>query len=42
MVKRLSSVVSVSAPNVIIETMKHAEDGNGIIIRLYEIQRKRG
>jgi alpha-mannosidase len=36
------SIVSVSKPNVIIETVKRAEDGNGIIIRLYESQRKRG
>jgi alpha-mannosidase len=27
---------------VIIETIKQAEDGNGIIVRLYESQRKRG
>ena len=38
----LASMVSVSEPNVIIETVKQAEDGNGIIIRLYESQRKRG
>jgi alpha-mannosidase len=35
-------MVSVSQPNVVIETIKRAEDGNGIIIRLYESQRKRG
>jgi alpha-mannosidase len=35
-------MVRVSAPNVIIETVKRAEDGNGIIVRLYESQRKRG
>src|SRR5262249_32059718 len=38
----LSSLVSVSAPNVIIETVKQAEDGHGIIVRLYENQRNRG
>ena len=38
----LQSLISVSAPNVIIETVKRAEDGNGIIVRLYESQRKRG
>jgi alpha-mannosidase len=38
----LPSMVSVSAPNVIIETVKRAEDGDGIIVRLYESQRKRG
>jgi alpha-mannosidase len=37
-----TSLFSVSAPNVIIETIKRAEDGEGIIIRLYESQRKRG
>jgi alpha-mannosidase len=31
----------VSSPHVIIETVKRAEDGNGIIVRLYESQRKR-
>ena len=38
----LPSIVSASAPNVIIETVKRAENGDGIIIRLYESQRKRG
>ena len=38
----LQSLVSCSSPNVIIETVKQAEDGNGIIVRLYESQRKRG
>ena len=32
----------MSSPNVIVETIKQAEDGNGIIVRLYESQRKRG
>ena len=41
-VHRLSSFVCASSPNVIIETLKRAEDGNGIIVRLYESQRKRG
>jgi alpha-mannosidase len=35
-------LVSASSPNIIIETVKVAEDGNGIIVRLYEYQRKRG
>lgn len=34
--------MSVSASNVIIETIKQAEDGEGIILRLYESQRRRG
>jgi len=38
----LSSFVSVSVPNVIVETVKMAEDGDGFIVRLYESQRKRG
>jgi alpha-mannosidase len=38
----LQSLVSVSSPNTIIETIKRAEDGEGIIVRLYESQRKRG
>jgi alpha-mannosidase len=36
------SLITASAPNVIIETIKRAEDGDGIIVRLYESQRKRG
>jgi alpha-mannosidase len=38
----LCSLVSVSVPYVVIETIKGAEDGNGIIVRLYEDQRCRG
>ena len=38
----LSSLVSVSAPNVIIETIKMAENGDGLIVRLFENQRNRG
>lgn len=38
----LQSLLSVSSPNAIVETVKQAEDGNGIIVRLYESQRKRG
>ena len=41
-VNRLPSMVSVSASNIIIETVKLAEDGDGVIVRLYEGQRKRG
>ena len=29
-------------PNLVIETVKQAEDGRGVIVRLYETQRKRG
>ena len=37
-----TSLVACDAPNVIVETVKQAEDGNGIIVRLYETQRRRG
>ena len=37
-----SSFVSVDLPNVVIETVKQAEDGQGVIVRLYESQRRRG
>lgn len=36
-----ASLVACDAPNVVIETVKRAEDGNGIIVRMYECQRKR-
>jgi alpha-mannosidase len=39
---RLLSLVTCDSPNVIIETVKHAEDDDGIIVRLYESHRKRG
>jgi alpha-mannosidase len=38
----LPSMVSASSANVIIETIKQAEDSDGLIVRLYESQRKRG
>ena len=41
-VTRHVSLVNCDAPNVIIETIKRAEDGDGLIVRLYESQRKRG
>ena len=41
-VTRHTSLVSCDSANVIIETVKRAEDGNGTIVRLYESQRKRG
>lgn len=40
--RSLQSLLSISSPHVIIETVKRAEDGDGIIVRLYESQRKRG
>jgi alpha-mannosidase len=36
------SLVSVDHANVVIETVKGAEDGRGFIVRLYESQRRRG
>ncbi len=38
----LPSLIRADAPNVIIETVKLAEDGQGLIARLYESQRRRG
>ena len=37
-----SSFISLDQPNVVIETIKRAEDGRGLILRLYESQRRRG
>ncbi len=36
------SLFSVNSPNVVIETIKAAEDGSGLIVRLYETRRMRG
>jgi alpha-mannosidase len=36
------SLLSVDAQNIVIETVKQADDGDGIIVRLYETQRVRG
>lgn len=33
---RVASLVSVDAPNIVVETVKKAEDGAGFIVRLYE------
>ncbi len=38
----LDSLVTVDQSHVIIETVKQAEDGNGIIVRLYDSHRRRG
>jgi alpha-mannosidase len=37
-----ASLIVAEQPNIVIETLKRAEDGNGIIVRLYESQRRRG
>ena len=39
---KLWSLATCDSPNVIIETVKRAEDDDGIIVRLYESHRKRG
>ncbi|MEJ2210634.1 MAG: alpha-mannosidase, partial [Anaerolineae bacterium] len=36
------ALLAVDAANVVVETVKQAEDGQGLIVRLYESQRKRG
>jgi len=36
------SLVSIDEPSLVIETIKKAQDGNGVILRLYESQRSRG
>jgi alpha-mannosidase len=36
------SLVAADRANIVIETVKRAEDGNGVIIRLYDTQRQRG
>ncbi|HZA41390.1 MAG TPA: alpha-mannosidase [Actinomycetota bacterium] len=41
-VRETSSFVSTDFPSAVIETVKGAEDGRGIIVRLYESQRRRG
>jgi alpha-mannosidase len=35
-------LASVDAEHVVIETIKQAEDGRGVILRLYEGQQERG
>ncbi|AQT68107.1 Mannosylglycerate hydrolase [Anaerohalosphaera lusitana] len=40
--KRLASMVRLDRENVFVETIKQAEDGSGIIVRLYEAAQCRG
>ena len=37
-----SALVKVDSTNIVVETVKCAEDGRGIIVRMYECQRQRG
>lgn len=37
-----SSLILCDAPNIVIETIKQAEDGHGLVVRFYESQRRRG
>ena len=37
-----ASLISSNRPNAVIETVKRAEDGSGVVVRLYEAQRQRG
>ena len=39
---RARSLIATDAPNIVIETIKRAEDGQGVIVRLFESQRRRG
>ena len=39
--RRWFLLLPIDQPNVVIETVKRAEDGNGIIVRLYEHHRSR-
>ena len=41
-ISNLQSLISADQPNLVVETIKRAEDGDGIIVRLYESQRGRG
>ncbi len=38
----LESLIVAEQPNIVIETIKQAEDGQGVIVRFYESQRRRG
>jgi alpha-mannosidase len=36
------SLLTASAPHIVVETVKRAEDGDGLVVRFYESQRRRG
>jgi alpha-mannosidase len=39
---QLPAFITTDRNNIVIETIKRAEDGDGVIVRLYEFQRQRG
>jgi len=41
-ISNFQSLISADRPNIVVETVKQAEDGKGIIVRFYESQRQRG
>ena len=41
-ISNFQSLISADRPNIVVETVKQAEDGKGIIARFYESQRQRG
>ncbi|HJZ46269.1 MAG TPA: glycosyl hydrolase-related protein, partial [Roseiflexaceae bacterium] len=41
-VHRPSSFLSTPTPNIVVETVKAAHDGDGLIVRLYEAHNQRG
>lgn len=38
----MASLLRIDRPNMVVETVKRAEDGAGIIVRMYESRRQRG
>ncbi len=41
-VQATAGMVRIDRPNIVVETIKRAEDGHGVIVRFYESQRRRG
>ena len=42
LISNIQSLISTNRSNIVVETVKRAEDGNGVIVRFYESQRRRG
>lgn len=38
-VEKIDSLLTIGAPNVIVESVKWAEEGKAFIVRLYEVER---